>query len=627
MPLSNFWLAGRLWFLTWLTLTLGIFIAGLFMHSSDAAFILVAVGLCSCIGSLPALPALGIALSCMEKRRFESRQKMMLLVAVQLFICLVYGLSWGWVDGFQYLDLKTVLPTTAILFSCNVLATLCSLRPLQNRFANSNISWQNEALIEPHEVLYSSLCNEEIYKPLLLTHQNHYMQNNPETYIVETEPSSVSNKILIKGLLTGALILLLLIPTFFIINLVEEREKRQKEVVEEVSARWAKAQTITGPYFLIPYTEVSVNDKKKPIEVVKNIALLPDNLQTSANLSVEERPRSIYKVLLYRSDLQTSGNFAITLPDEIKRENLHVSQARLCLGISDFKGIEGPVSIRFNNKDYDLLAGLPSHEIDETGLSAAVPLTPADLTGKLPFALQIKLKGSQQFNFAPLGGNSRFTIHSAWPNPSFDGNSLPTERTVSKKGFDASWSFSKATLPFATVLKDVAFEKDSFVFGVSMLQPADQYAKTMRSVKYAILFIGLTFSFFFIIELLQKKALHPLQYILVGLALVIFYSLLLSISEYILFDYAYLIAALATVSLITAYVQSQFKKISIALLFGGVLTGLYVFIFVLISLEDTALLVGSIGLFLMLALVMYLSQKINWYSSTSITDNSHPAFD
>jgi inner membrane protein len=227
--------------------------------------------------------------------------------------------------------------------------------------------------------------------------------------------------------------------------------------------------------------------------------------------------------------------------------------------------------------------------------------------------VSLKIKGSERLYFTPLAGNSSFVMQSKWSNPSFDGNALPTERTVGDSGFTAKWNFNKASLPFTTVLKRTEINKNNFAFGVAMVQPADQYAKTSRSVKYAILIIGLTFALFFIIELMQKKALHPVQYVLVGLALSIFYTLLLSISEIILFDYAYLIAASATVILIMLYAKGHFNNWATASIFGGILSALYGFIFVLIRLEDTALLVGSIGLFIVLALVMYASRKINWY--------------
>ena len=178
------------------------------------------------------------------------------------------------------------------------------------------------------------------------------------------------------------------------------------------------------------------------------------------------------------------------------------------------------------------------------------------------------------------------------------------------------WVFNKANLPYTTTLRNEKINKYASSFGISMLQPADQYAKTNRSVKYAILIIGLSFALFFIIELMQKKPIHPVQYVLIGIALVIFYSLLLSISEFLLFDMAYLIASAATVSLITLYAKAHFRSWKTAGIFASLIGGLYGFIFILIRLEDTALLVGSIGLFIILALVMYASRKINWYQST-----------
>jgi inner membrane protein len=229
--------------------------------------------------------------------------------------------------------------------------------------------------------------------------------------------------------------------------------------------------------------------------------------------------------------------------------------------------------------------------------------------------MQLKVKGSEQLHFLPLSSSSKFDISSTWASPSFDGNSLPNKREYNDSGFTAKWNFNRANLPFGTVIKEGTFKANSTAFGVSLVQPADQYNKTSRSVKYAILLIGLTFALFFIIELMQKKPLHPVQYVLVGIALVIFYTLLLSIGEYILFDYAYSIAAGATILLITFYAKSHFNSWKSASIFGTLLTCLYGFIFILISLEDTAFLVGSIGLFIILALVMYGSRKINWYGN------------
>jgi inner membrane protein len=421
------------------------------------------------------------------------------------------------------------------------------------------------------------------------------------------------SKALTKGLLTSGLILLMLIPTFFISNLVNEREQRQQSVVKDVSSKWASQQTITGPYLFVPYVQKQKDYAGKEIITTQHLLLLPDNLDVTGTIVPEQRLRSIYKVLLYKSSLNSKGNFVLQLPKDIDLSSLLLSEVKVCIGITDFKGIEKKIDININGNSYTLTPGLPINTIDSTGLSASVNLTKEDLAKPIVFSMPLQLKGSEQLHFVPLSGNSQFSIQSGWSNPSFDGNTIPTDRDVTEKGFTAKWVFNKANLPFNTVLIDEKINKSAFAFGISMLQPADQYAKTTRSVKYAILIIGLTFSLFFIIELMQKKPVHPVQYVLIGIALVIFYSLLLSISEFVLFDQAYLIAALATVLLITLYAKGHFKTWKVAGVFAAILSSLYGFIFILIRLEDTALLVGSIGLFIVLSLVMYASRKINWY--------------
>lgn len=438
--------------------------------------------------------------------------------------------------------------------------------------------------------------------------------NSNASYPGFTKPeTSHSNKILIKGVITGVLILVMLIPTVFITNLIKERESRQKEVVAEVSKKWATSQTITGPYLVIPYNYATVDANNKPVVLRKQVILLPETINVQGTILPEKRLRSIYTVLLYRSNLKAKGFFKTALPADIDPNDLVYSEAKLCIGFTDFKGIEEKPNLQFNNTSNNLLPGLPDNKIDRAGLSCNVNITREDITKDIPFNFDLKLKGSQQLYFVPLAGNSRFELRSSWADPSFDGNTLPTERRVTKDGFIAKWNFNTANLPFTTLLLDTKIDKQALAFGVSMLQPADQYAKTMRSAKYAILFIGLTFSLFFIIELLQKKPVHPVQYVLVGLALIIFYSLLLSFSELILFNGAYLIAATATVALITLYAKSHFESWKVASVFASVLASLYIFIFILIQLEDTALLVGSVGLFIVLAVVMYASRKINWY--------------
>ncbi len=416
------------------------------------------------------------------------------------------------------------------------------------------------------------------------------------------------------------MILLLLIPTLFVSNLVTERELRHEEVVKDVSRKWASAQTISGPYLFIPYTTTEKDKDGKAVISNKHFILLPETLQITGSISPEQRLRSIYKVLLYRSTLQGNGQFQLHIPTGIDPSVIRFHEAKICMGISDFKGIEQMVTIRLGDSTCDLAPGLPVATVDSLGLSAPAGLTAIHLNQKVGFTFSMHLKGSEQLHFTPLAGNSQFVLRSDWSSPSFDGNTLPSERDISDKGFTAKWSFNKANLPFTTILSADSIKTAALDFGVTMVQPADQYAKATRCIKYALLFIGLTFGLFFIVELLQKNPVHPVQYVLIGLALVIFYTLLLSISEFIRFDYAYITAAIATITLIALYAKGHFKKWSTAVVFGSLLTVLYGFIFVLIRLEDTALLIGSIGLFIILSLIMYYSRKIRWYHVTAQTD-------
>jgi inner membrane protein len=433
----------------------------------------------------------------------------------------------------------------------------------------------------------------------------------------------ISGRYTIKGLITGFLILAMMIPAIFIQELVREREQRQREVSGEVSQKWSSAQTISGPYIYLPYRSVETTEDGKTRNIQRHYWILPEKLEVDGNVDHEIRKRSIYQVLLYRTVLSVKGQFQFLLPKELDSSAILWEDARICVGISDFKGIEERISVRFRDTDYELSPGLPATDIDAKGLSAPIHLIAADIGKAWDLSTTLRIKGSGQLHFKPMSGNSAYRLSSSWPSPSFDGNSLPSEKTVSDSGFTARWTFNKANLPFNTVLRDFSIDDEAIAFGVTLLQPADHYSKTTRSVKYALLFIGLTFALCFILEILQKRPLHPVQYVLVGMALVIFYTLLLSISEFLEFDFAYLIAASATVLLVSLYAWSHFRKSSTAWLFVAVLGGLYGFIFVLIRLEDTALLVGSIALFLVLAAVMYASRKVRWYGGDAHAVQRH----
>jgi inner membrane protein len=598
----------RIWCFTAMAFATGTSIY--FICNNDFSFAMpLVLFFAALIGSIPALIVLLISVPLLKRLNKSWREKYFLLLMLLLLITLPYGIAGGLLGIFSFvLDLKSNRPdflitvgiVSALLFFCAVAASFIALRPIYYYFQNNEVCSNS----------YSNIFNQLFFHSFKI--------KTMETQQHDAPVSQQPNKILIKGLITGALILIMLIPTLFIINLIEEREARQKEVVKEVSSKWATAQTLSAPFLVVPYIDTFINSDGKTVATKRNLLLLANELNVNGIIIPEQRPRSIYKVLLYKTAITMDGAFKIKWPADINLANVDYANAKLCFSLSDFKGIEEEIYIDFNGQKLLLTPGLPADDFGVTGLSVPVSLSPEAAIAGIPFSMKLKIKGSEQLHFIPMSASSKFQLKSVWPSPSFDGDMLPNDRQINDSGFTAKWSFNQANLPFATVMKENTVLEKKMAFGVSLVQPADQYNKTMRSVKYAILFIGLSFAFFFIIELMQRKPFHPVQYVLVGLALVIFYTLLLSISEYILFDYAYLVAALATILLITFYAKGHFNSWKTAGIFFILLSCLYGFIFILIRLEDTALLVGSIGLFIVLALVMFVSRKINWYGKSEI---------
>lgn len=608
------YLALGIWFLTSLFLNIGLLIYLSITDSFYSFFKLILLTPFFLIFSIPALIVLLISIPIIHNTYVTVKLKFIKLFRNCFIITVVYSVLLGF--GISAFDSPTFVVAFFVCFislstavSISILILHKKIKIYFHHHLNSKIMNYNQQETN----LYDSSTNEKLPK------------------------SNQSNKILIKGLITAALILLLLIPTVFIQNLVKERQDRQLDVVNEVKQGWSSEQTIYGPYIYLPYTvnEKTIEGKDKLIN--KFVYLLPQQLNVNSHIVPELRNRSIYKVLLYRSSNKFSGQFKLSIPNNLNNATIQWQNAYLCVGVTDNKGFEDKVSIKFNNINYDFLSGLPIKEYDSkmvknnndyrdgsstkfeqielNGMHTTLNLTASDVDKTINFDMDIKLKGSEQLHFVPLAVNSKFNIHSNWKDPKFDGNTLPNKRDVNENGFSAEWVFNSSNLSFSNVINSLSFNKNNYAFGVSMLQPTDHYAKSMRSVKYAILFIGLTFALFFIIEVMQKKPLHPIQYVLIGFALIIFFTLLLSISEFLLFDNAYIISASATIILISTYVKMHFGSFKAMLLFGIFLSFLYAFIFVLISLEDAALLVGSIGLFIILTLIMFGSKRINWYGS------------
>lgn len=436
----------------------------------------------------------------------------------------------------------------------------------------------------------------------------------------------------LKVIIIGGLILLLLIPALLIGHLVDERQQLQRDAISDVSSKWADSQTVTGPYIAIPYYEHSVDGKS--IET-HYLYIMPENLKITGDVSTQKLHRGIYDVVVYHSDLKLDGNFGNVDFCGIPKERLRFDKAALCMGINDLRGIENRPVIRLNNENLDCDAGLPTQDVAKQGVQTMISVSDSTLN-ELAFSVSLKLKGSESLWFCPVGANTEVQLTSDWTNPSFKGSFLPSDRTVDESGFTSVWRMSHLNRDFPRswtkkCLREyspVSNKNDSYDynssanysrvsgsdFGVELLLPVDGYQKTERCVKYSILFTTITFLVFFFVEISRKKLLHPLHYLLVGAALIIFYTLLLSISEYVAFNIAYMIASLATIILITLYSKAVLKSWKLGLFVGGVLVILYGYMFTILQLQDYALLAGSIFVFVVLCLVMYFSRKVDWYN-------------
>jgi inner membrane protein len=448
---------------------------------------------------------------------------------------------------------------------------------------------------------------------------------------------------LVKVLGVGILVLLLLIPLGMVRSLVLERQQRQAGVQAEIARIWGAAQTLTGPVLSIPYDSVcSVQETEKDGKVVfvmrpceKQAHFLPETLSVDGPVSPERRARGIFNVVVYRTELRIQGDFLVPSFEDLMRDSgakvgpvdaIHWSRASLGIGIPDLRGIRGRVELDWQGKRVPFSPGVVDSNLWTAGLRAPLRLDdPAKkpAAGKrIPFSLSVSLGGSGGLRLMPFGRQTRLALRSTWPSPSFVGAFLPESRTVKKDGFQAAWnvSYYGRSFPQQWAWEETPSLMEAIAgssFGVDFVQPVDIYQQTERSVKYGALFLVLTFVTFFLFELFQPIRVHPVQYLMVGSALCLFYVLLLSLAEQVAFGWAYLIAGGATVLLLGAYAAAVLHGKGRAGVFAGVLGLLYAYLYVLLQAEDYALLLGSVGLFLILALVMLITRRVDWYGSTA----------
>ena len=435
----------------------------------------------------------------------------------------------------------------------------------------------------------------------------------------------INESVFFRLCVIGVLTLILLIPSFLVQDLIQERQNRQEEVIKEISDKWSGSQLVQGPVMVLPYKN-------------QNIYILPDVLNVSSQVNPEVLHRGIFDAVVYSASMQVSGKFSLL---ELKKSGIDPDQiqwdkVKVVIGLSDLKGLKNNPIIKLADQPYQVEPDFTSLKLFNHNL-VILPNLSKERNTALPFSFDLDLKGSTALNFLHLGKSTLVKVEGKWSNPSFTGRYLPEDRQISKAGFSANWKLPFYNRPFPqqwmaeqTIINTVieGAEKDlppsietavnpdkqtnDAYFGVNFKLPVDQYQKTMRSAKYSILVVLLTFLSLFFTELLYKRKVHLLQYVLIGAAMVIYYTLLLAFSEQVGFNMAYVIASIATVALVSSFITVLLKDKKPALIFGGILSIFYTFIYVIIQLQDLALLFGSVGLFVTVAVLMYLSTRIDW---------------
>jgi inner membrane protein len=432
--------------------------------------------------------------------------------------------------------------------------------------------------------------------------------------ILDRINESISQSITFKLISIGILILLLLIPKSMINSLIVERERRMEETIHEVTDKWSRKQTVTGPILTIPYKKYIESEEGNNVKtLIKNATFLPEVLNIESEVVPEERYRGIFKVIVYKAQLTLKGRFPKFDFSEwdIDANDVLWNKASLNVGISDLRGIEKQVVLKLKDLEIPFQPGVSETSQFRSGIHIPLQASIQQLANQ-DFSIDISLKGSEELFFVPVGKNTDVKMTSSWKDPSFTGSFLP-EREINPNGFKASWKILHFNRNYPQSWANANYDIAESKFGVNLLIAADHYQKSLRSSKYSILIITLSFLMFFLIEVTQKLRIHAFQYILIGLALMIFYTLLLSISEHLGFNLAYWISCLSVIGLISFYSSAVLANKQLSYLLAGSLTMIYGFIFIIIQIETYALLVGSIGLFTILAITMFYTRKISWY--------------
>lgn len=433
----------------------------------------------------------------------------------------------------------------------------------------------------------------------------------------------------LKLLLVCGLAVLMAIPAALVLALLMDRTHRADQVTGEIGRLMGGPQTFLGPVIAVPYQVPAQAKDQAPTPGV--YVLFPARARAAVQAASQVRTRSLFHVPVYRADLDLEASFDLAGASAGAPSGavFDWSRAQLVVGASDFRGAQADAAITVAGKPLqlspstlisDVSAPLGDNQtrplaVNETLRFMGAPVADFARPGaRFDAETNLKFSGAQRLAILAYGKTTDVRITSDWPSPSFDGGFLPSRQQVGAKGFTASWSvpFIARGVP-AEGGQDVLTRLGPTSIGVSFVEPGNPYQAVGRSLKYALLFVGLVFLAYFVLETLSGRRVHPAQYLLVGLAQMIFYLLLLSIAEQTGFDWAFLISAGATVGLISAYAgwafESRARGAAALVVFGA----LYALIYLLMRLEDLALLVGAVSSFAAIAAVMYLTRKIDWY--------------
>lgn len=433
------------------------------------------------------------------------------------------------------------------------------------------------------------------------------------------------NSAIARLVVMATLTIALLVPLVWVYGTVSERASRRDGAVAEVSATWGGPQTIAGPVLLVPYRVIWTDNSGHQQRSVGRAAFLPRDLHVEGTVVAETRRRGIFDVVVYRSSLRVTGNFVRPDLDWIRPapERVDWDGALLQVGVTDPRGLARRTALNWRGQTIPFAGSATDAALLRTGIVARLPsFEGVAANAEIAFDFTIDVNGTRDLRFLPAAEETVVALTSTWPHPGFVGGALPDARRIDAGGFAASWRVqefgrpypARWTTPSGEVNRDQLDEQASrSAFGVSLVRPVDIYQQAERAVKYSVLFIVLTFLVFFLWEVFSSSLLHPMQYAFVGFAMCVFYLLLVSISEHVGFDIAYAMSSGVTTLLIAGYARAVLGGTRQGLSVCAALVTLYGFLYLLLRLEDYALLAGSIGLFVVLAFVMFITRRMNWY--------------